>query len=71
MPRGRQILPKTSVLFQEREALMLRRLSAADRRALNRLLAKLMAGVADWGDRSSRRVVPAADASDAGGHPLT
>jgi len=49
MPQGRRILAKTSVLFQEREALMLRRLNAADRRALDRLLAKLMAGVAEWG----------------------
>jgi DNA-binding MarR family transcriptional regulator len=48
-PKGREILAQTSVLFQEREALMLRRLNAADRRTLDRLLTKLMGGVAEWG----------------------
>jgi DNA-binding MarR family transcriptional regulator len=48
-PKGREILAQTSVLFQEREALMLRRLNAADRRTLDRLLTKLMGGVGEWG----------------------
>ncbi|MFO1057764.1 MAG: winged helix DNA-binding protein [Dongiaceae bacterium] len=48
-PEGRDLLARTSVLFQEREALMLRRLTAADRRTLDRLLTKLMAGIPEWG----------------------
>jgi DNA-binding MarR family transcriptional regulator len=47
--KGQELLAQTSVLFQERESLMLRRLSAADRRTLDRLLAKLMAGIPEWG----------------------
>lgn len=48
-PEGRELLTRTSVLFQEREALMLRRLTATERRTLDRLLGKLMAGIPEWG----------------------
>jgi DNA-binding MarR family transcriptional regulator len=46
--KGRAAYEKTNSLFLEREALMLRSLNKADRRALSRILGKLMNAYPDW-----------------------